>query len=69
MRPTKSWASFWKRRSTLVNRQRKEFKDITERVLRLAEPLGATEVQKAALRRVIGYGKENGVRVEVIEVP
>ena len=41
----------------------------TPRVLRLAVPPGATEAQKSALRRVIGYGKENGVRVEVIRVP
>ena len=54
---------------TLANRHRRESKNITERVLRLAVPPGATEVQKAALRRVIGYGKENGVRVEVIRVP
>ena len=42
---------------------------IRERVLRLGVPPGATEAQKSALRRLIGYGKENGVKVEVIEVP
>ena len=52
-----------------MNRQRKESKNITERVLRLGVPPGATEAQKSALRRLIGYGKENGVKVEVIEVP
>jgi len=42
---------------------------ITERVLRLAVPPGATEAQKSALRSLIEYGKQNGVKVEVIRVP
>jgi len=43
--------------------------DITERVLRLGVPPGATEAQKSALKRVIEYGKQKGVKVEVITVP
>jgi len=43
--------------------------DITERVLRLGVPPGATEAQKWALKRVVEYGKQKGVKVEVITVP
>jgi hypothetical protein len=43
--------------------------DITERVLRLGVPPGATGAQKSALKGVIEYGKQNGVKVEVIRVP
>jgi len=44
-------------------------KDITDRVLRLGVPPGATEVQKSALKGLIEYGKQKGVKVEVIRVP
>jgi hypothetical protein len=43
--------------------------DITERVLRLGVPPGATEAQKSALKSLIEYGKQHGVKVEVIRVP
>jgi len=42
---------------------------ITERVLRLGVPRGATKAQKSALKDLIEYGKQNGVKVEVITVP
>ncbi len=42
---------------------------ITQRVLRLAVPPGATKAQKSALKSLIEYGKQNGVKVEVIRVP
>jgi hypothetical protein len=44
-------------------------KDISERVLRIAVPPGATDAQKSALKSVIKYGRRNGVRVEVVRVP
>jgi len=44
-------------------------KDITERALRLGVPHGATKAQKSALKSLIEYGKQNGVKVEVITVP
>jgi hypothetical protein len=44
-------------------------KDISERVLRIGVPPGATKVQKSAFKSVIKYGKQNGVKVEVIRVP
>jgi hypothetical protein len=43
--------------------------DITERVLRLGVPPGATEAQESALKSLIKYGKQNGVKVEVMRVP
>ena len=43
--------------------------DMTERVLRLGVPPGATDAQKSALKSLIEYGKQNGVKVEVIRVP
>jgi hypothetical protein len=43
--------------------------NMTERVLRLGVPSGATEAQKSALKSLIEYGKQNGVKVEVIKVP
>jgi hypothetical protein len=42
---------------------------ITEKVLRLVVPPGATEAQKSALRNLIEYGKRNGMKVEVMRVP
>ncbi|MFZ5868260.1 MAG: hypothetical protein ACOYXY_20420 [Thermodesulfobacteriota bacterium] len=42
---------------------------ITERVLRVGVPPGATKAQKSALKSLIEYGKQNGVKVEVIRVP
>jgi hypothetical protein len=42
---------------------------ITERVLRLGVPPGATDAQKSALKSLIEYGRQNGVKVEVIRVP
>lgn len=42
---------------------------ITERVLRLGVPPEATEAQNSALKSLIEYGKQNGVKVEVIRVP
>ena len=44
-------------------------KDIGERVLRLAVPPGATDVQRSALKSLVEYGKQNGVKVEVVRVP
>jgi hypothetical protein len=44
-------------------------KDITERILRLGVPAEATEAQKSALQSLIEYGKQKGVKVEVIGVP
>ena len=43
--------------------------DITERVLRLGVPPGATVGQKSALKSLIEYGKRNGVKVGVSRVP
>ena len=43
--------------------------DRTEKVLRLGVPPGATDAQKTALKSLIEYGKQNGVKVEVIRVP
>jgi hypothetical protein len=43
--------------------------DITERVLRIGVPPGATDAQKSALKSLIQYGKQNGVKVEVTRVP
>ncbi|MGO9566226.1 MAG: hypothetical protein ACLP5H_01665 [Desulfomonilaceae bacterium] len=42
---------------------------ITERVLRIGVPPGATEIQKSAFKAVVKYGKQNGIKVEVIRVP
>ena len=42
---------------------------ITERVLRLGVPPGDTEAQKSALKSLIQYGNQKGVKVEVIRVP
>ncbi len=42
---------------------------ITERVLRLGVPPGATKTQQSALKSLVEYGKQNGVKVEVIRVP
>jgi hypothetical protein len=42
---------------------------ITERVLRLGVPPGATKAQESALKSLIEYGKRHGVKVEVIRVP
>jgi hypothetical protein len=44
-------------------------KDISERVLRVGVPPGATGAQKSALKSLIEYGKQNGVKVEVFRVP
>ncbi|MEW6350271.1 MAG: hypothetical protein AB1646_14485 [Thermodesulfobacteriota bacterium] len=43
--------------------------EITERVLRLAVPPGATKAQRSALRSLTEYGRQNNVTVEVIRVP
>ena len=42
---------------------------ITKRVLRIGVPTRGTEYQKRALRRVIKYGKQNRVKVEVFRLP
>jgi hypothetical protein len=42
---------------------------VADRVLRLGVPPGATKAQKSALKSLIEYGKQNGVKVEVIRVP
>jgi hypothetical protein len=42
---------------------------ITERVLCLGVPPGATATQKSAMKSLIEYGKQHGVKVEVIRVP
>jgi hypothetical protein len=42
---------------------------VTERVLQLGVPPGASEAQKSALKGLIEYGKQNGVKVEIIRVP
>lgn len=44
-------------------------KDITERFLLLGVPPGATKAQNSALKSLIEYGKQHGVKVEVIRVP
>jgi hypothetical protein len=42
---------------------------IKQRVLRLGVPPGATKAQKSALKSLIEYGKQKGVKVEVIQLP
>jgi hypothetical protein len=42
---------------------------VTERILRLGVPPGAADAQKSALKSLIEYGKQNGVKVQVIRVP
>ena len=42
---------------------------IEERVLSLGVPPGATKAQESALKSLIEYGKQHGVKVEVIRVP
>lgn len=43
--------------------------DIPERVLLLAVPPGARDAQNSALQWLIKYGRQKGVKVEVIRVP
>jgi hypothetical protein len=46
------------------------FHDVTPKFpLRLGVPHEATKAQKSALKSLIEYGKQNGVKVEVIRVP